>query len=114
MIGAGAANVALARLLILTGAKPGNLILVDSRGTLHKNRTDLELISPKSKELENDRQKQHRLQLFESLTQPERDLLISSLEALLAACPKGTPDQQVLDWIQLQPARDRELLNRFQ
>ncbi len=51
MIGAGAANVALARLLILTGAKPGNLILVDSRGTLHKNRTDLERISPKKWEL---------------------------------------------------------------
>ena len=47
MIGAGAANVALARLLILTGAKPGNLILTDSKGTLHRNRRDLELTSPK-------------------------------------------------------------------
>ena len=51
MIGAGAANVALARLLILTGAKPGNLILADSKGILHKNRTDLEHISPKKWEL---------------------------------------------------------------
>ena len=51
MIGAGAANVALARLLILTGAKPGNLILSDSKGTLHKNRTDLEHTSPKKWEL---------------------------------------------------------------
>ena len=42
MIGAGAANVALARLLTLSGAKPGNLILVDSKGTLHRNRKDLE------------------------------------------------------------------------
>lgn len=47
MIGAGAANVALARLLVLTGAKPGNLILVDSKGTLHRNRKDLEQTSPK-------------------------------------------------------------------
>jgi malate dehydrogenase (oxaloacetate-decarboxylating) len=47
MIGAGAANVALARLLILCGAKPGNLILVDSKGTLHRNRMDLEHTSPK-------------------------------------------------------------------
>ena len=31
MIGAGAANVALAWLLISEGAKPGNIILVDSR-----------------------------------------------------------------------------------
>jgi len=41
MIGAGAANVALARLLTLSGANPGNLILVDSKGTLHRNRNDL-------------------------------------------------------------------------
>jgi malate dehydrogenase (oxaloacetate-decarboxylating) len=47
MIGAGAANVALARLLVSAGAKPGNLILVDSRGTLHRNRRDLEHTSPK-------------------------------------------------------------------
>jgi malate dehydrogenase (oxaloacetate-decarboxylating) len=42
MVGAGAANVALARLLILSGAKPGNMILVDSKGTLHRNRKDLQ------------------------------------------------------------------------
>ena len=42
MIGAGAANVALARLLILSGAKAGNMILVDSKGTLHRNRRDLQ------------------------------------------------------------------------
>jgi len=47
MIGAGAACVAFARLLILAGAKPGNLILTDSKGTLHKNRKDLEHGSPK-------------------------------------------------------------------
>ena len=46
MIGAGAANVALARLLVLAGAKAGNLTLSDSKGTLHKNRTDLHT-SPK-------------------------------------------------------------------
>jgi malate dehydrogenase (oxaloacetate-decarboxylating) len=51
MIGAGAANVALARLLILTGAKPGNIILADSKGTLHKNRTDLQQGSPKKWQL---------------------------------------------------------------
>jgi malate dehydrogenase (oxaloacetate-decarboxylating) len=41
MIGAGAANVALARLLTLSGAKPGNMILTDSKGILHRNRKDL-------------------------------------------------------------------------
>jgi len=43
MIGAGAANVALARLLTLSGAKPGNMILVDSKGTLNRNRKDLQV-----------------------------------------------------------------------
>jgi len=47
MIGAGAANVTLARLLTLAGAKPGNLILVDSKGILHRDRKDLEHTSPK-------------------------------------------------------------------
>jgi malate dehydrogenase (oxaloacetate-decarboxylating) len=42
MVGAGAANVALTRLLILSGAKAGNMILVDSKGTLHRNRRDLQ------------------------------------------------------------------------
>jgi len=42
MIGAGAANVALTRLLMLSGVKPGNIILVDRKGTLHRKRKDLE------------------------------------------------------------------------
>jgi len=51
MIGAGAANVALARLLIISGAKPGNIVLVDSKGTLHRNRKDLQGTSPKKWQL---------------------------------------------------------------
>jgi malate dehydrogenase (oxaloacetate-decarboxylating) len=51
MVGAGAANVALARLLILEGAKPGNIILADSKGTLHRGRKDLEHTSPKKWQL---------------------------------------------------------------
>ena len=51
MIGAGAANVAISRLLMLAGAKPGNIIMVDSKGTLHKNRKDLEHTSPKKWQL---------------------------------------------------------------
>jgi len=51
MIGAGAANVAISRLLMLAGLKPGNIIMVDSKGTLHKNRRDLEHSSPKKWQL---------------------------------------------------------------
>jgi malate dehydrogenase (oxaloacetate-decarboxylating) len=51
MIGAGAANVAISRFLMLAGAKPGNIIMVDSKGALHKNRKDLEHTSPKKWQL---------------------------------------------------------------
>ena len=41
LIGAGAANIKTAHVLIKAGAKPENLILVDSKGILHQNREDL-------------------------------------------------------------------------
>jgi len=40
LLGAGAANIATARILIAAGADPGKMIMVDSKGTLHKGRTD--------------------------------------------------------------------------
>ncbi len=42
VIGIGAANVAILRLLFVHGIKPENCIVVDSKGTLHTNRADLE------------------------------------------------------------------------
>ncbi|MBC7335195.1 MAG: NADP-dependent malic enzyme, partial [Clostridia bacterium] len=42
MIGAGAANICIARLLIAAGVTPGNIYMTDSRGLLHPGRTDLE------------------------------------------------------------------------
>jgi len=39
--GAGAASVSCTRLYIALGAKPENIIMLDSKGVLHKNRTDL-------------------------------------------------------------------------
>jgi len=42
LLGAGAANIATARLLLAAGADPDNLVLVDSRGALHSGRTDLD------------------------------------------------------------------------
>ncbi|MDR3256276.1 MAG: NADP-dependent malic enzyme [Endomicrobium sp.] len=41
MIGAGAANICISRLLILYGANPANIIMADLHGTLHKERFDL-------------------------------------------------------------------------
>jgi len=40
LFGAGAANSTIARLLILEGANPSNIIIFDSKGSLHKNRID--------------------------------------------------------------------------
>jgi len=41
MIGAGAANICAARILIVAGVKPGNIIMVDSKGILNQQRTEL-------------------------------------------------------------------------
>ncbi len=41
MVGAGAANIAITRVLIAAGVTPGNVIMVDSKGTLHPGRDEL-------------------------------------------------------------------------
>ncbi len=48
MIGAGAANIAISRIIMLAGVDPGNLVMVDTKGILNKERTDLN--DPKTKE----------------------------------------------------------------
>ena len=42
--GAGAAAISCSRLYIMMGAKPENIIMLDSRGVLHRDRTDLNKI----------------------------------------------------------------------
>ncbi|MFP3484361.1 MAG: NADP-dependent malic enzyme [Vulcanisaeta sp.] len=42
LVGAGASNIATARILIKAGVKPGNIILVDSKGILHPEREDMD------------------------------------------------------------------------
>jgi malate dehydrogenase (oxaloacetate-decarboxylating) len=46
MLGAGAANIAIARIIIAAGVTPGNIVMVDSRGILSKDRTDLKEKNP--------------------------------------------------------------------
>jgi malate dehydrogenase (oxaloacetate-decarboxylating) len=41
LIGAGAANIRTAYVLIKWGVKPGNIIIVDSKGVIHPNRNDI-------------------------------------------------------------------------
>ena len=42
MVGAGAANIRTAYILIRWGIPPGNIVMVDSKGILHQSRKDLE------------------------------------------------------------------------
>jgi len=42
MVGAGAANVRIAKLLISAGVYPGNIVMVDTKGILHPDRKDLQ------------------------------------------------------------------------
>src|SRR5437660_12474788 len=41
MLGAGAASIAVARIIVEAGVNPGNITMVDSKGILNKDRTDL-------------------------------------------------------------------------
>ena len=50
LIGAGAANIAIARLITKAGVKAENIIAVDSRGILHRDRGDRDLLKTKFKE----------------------------------------------------------------
>jgi malate dehydrogenase (oxaloacetate-decarboxylating) len=51
LIGAGSANICIARLLMLYGVKPGSIIMTDSKGTLHKGRTELKASHPEKWEM---------------------------------------------------------------
>ena len=42
MIGAGAANIAIARVLVAAGVTKGNIVMVDRKGTLHPGRSDID------------------------------------------------------------------------
>ena len=44
MVGAGAANVALFHIMVVYGFPPENIVMVDSKGILHKGRDDLKTV----------------------------------------------------------------------
>jgi malate dehydrogenase (oxaloacetate-decarboxylating) len=50
LVGAGAANIAISRLIITAGVMPENIIAVDSKGILHRDRGDKETLKTKYKE----------------------------------------------------------------
>ncbi len=50
LVGAGASNVRTAKILFAAGAKPGNMILVDSKGILNSNRKDIQAVQSEFRE----------------------------------------------------------------
>jgi malate dehydrogenase (oxaloacetate-decarboxylating) len=51
MVGAGAANICIARMIIKAGVNPQNIIMVDTKGILHRDRKDLEVGHPEKWEM---------------------------------------------------------------
>jgi malate dehydrogenase (oxaloacetate-decarboxylating) len=50
MVGSGAAGVAIMRLLMTAGVTPGNIVAVDSKGILHRDRSDHAVLQAEFKE----------------------------------------------------------------
>ena len=50
IVGAGASGVAIARLLMSAGITPGHMLSVDSKGILHRDRSDRDILQNKFKE----------------------------------------------------------------
>ena len=50
IVGAGASGVAIARLMMVAGVTPGNMLNVDSKGILHRDRSDRDILQAKYKE----------------------------------------------------------------
>jgi len=50
MVGSGAAGVAIVRLLMSAGVTPGNILSVDSKGILHRDRSDRAILQTQFKE----------------------------------------------------------------
>ena len=50
MAGSGAAGVAIVRLLMAAGVTPGNILAIDSKGILHRDRSDRDILQAQFKE----------------------------------------------------------------
>jgi malate dehydrogenase (oxaloacetate-decarboxylating) len=90
LLGAGAANIATARILIAAGADPGKMIMVDSKGTLHKGRTDTQ---------KDFKQKWHFCQITNA--EQRKGNIAEAMEAAdaLIALAKPGPDVIKKEWI---------------
>jgi malate dehydrogenase (oxaloacetate-decarboxylating) len=84
LMGAGAANIAAARLMISAGARPGNLILVDSKGILHSEREDMDHMM-----LQNKWKYELALKTNSERRSGGIDIAVKGADALIAASKPG-------------------------
>ena len=92
-IGCGAANVAISRLIFAYGADPANCLLVDSKGILHKGRSDIEAV----KDEWRDKYKYCQITNAEQRTGGIADALKGA--DICIALSKQGPDTIDKDWI---------------
>jgi len=91
MLGAGASNTTIARLIITDGANPKNIIMFDTKGSLHKNREDIK----------NDKRFYRKWELCQQ-TNPECvDNMVEAMKGadVLIALSTPGPDSVKKEWI---------------
>ncbi|HTW91032.1 MAG TPA: NADP-dependent malic enzyme [bacterium] len=90
MLGAGAANIAIARVCITGGVTPANIIMCDSKGTLHKGRAELQ---------QEFKEKWHMAEI--SNAENVKGTIVDAMKGadVLIALSKPGPDTVKPEWI---------------
>lgn len=73
MIGAGAANIRISSLIMTAGADPGNIVMVDTKGILHRDRSDRENLKQYFKEKWEMCEKTNRMGISGGIPEAIRD-----------------------------------------
>ena len=102
LFGSGAANIATARLLIEAGASAGEMILVDSKGTLHSERDDIDQLMLKNRWKFEMALKTNQSKLQGSL----KDALVGA-DVLVAAATPGPDIIKAAEVSRDEPRHDR-------
>ncbi len=90
MIGAGAANIRTAHILIKAGANPELIVMVDSKGTLHRDRSDLREKYPEKWEL--------ALITNKNMIKGDGEMAMRGADAVIAAS-KSEPGTVKNEWV---------------
>ncbi|MBN2198598.1 MAG: NADP-dependent malic enzyme [Candidatus Aminicenantes bacterium] len=93
VVGAGAAGIAISRLLMTAGVTPGKILSVDSKGILHRNRSDRDILQKQFKE-------KWSLCLVQNEKQIKGDIpdAVKGADVLISASKQG-PGTIRKDWI---------------